>query len=205
MRKLLILALTLAMTTNAFAVVKKPVGRKPSVVIQEKPAEKTHLGMYITPALKITEVGDQVRGLVGIRGGLELNRSLYVGLAGYALPEEHQTRHWHDCDCDDDVEWEMGYGGLEFGVIAGTPRTGLLSMGVLIGGGGVDEDPRYYDDARGFFVLEPQLDLSVQLSRNVRLNLGGSYRIIDDYEGLRYTEDDLEGPSFNIGVAIGIF
>lgn len=205
MRKLIVFVMVLGLAANASAVVKKPIHRKPPPRPQEVRVEKTHIGLYVTPVLKIGEVHEEVRGLVGIRGGLEINHSLYVGLAGYGLPEEHQTRHWGCNECDDDIEWEMGYGGLEFGVIAGTPRTGLLSMGVLIGGGGVSEDRRYFDRVESFFVIEPQLDLSVHLAHNVRLSIGGSYRFVDDLQSLRYTEDDLQGPSFNLGVAIGIF
>jgi hypothetical protein len=205
MRKLIVFVMILGMAANAAAVVKKPIHRQPPVRSQETRVEKTHIGLYVTPVLKIGEVRQEVRGLIGIRGGLEINHSFYVGLAGYGLPEENQTRHWGCDECNDDVEWEMGYGGLEFGVMAGTPRTGLLSMGVLIGGGGVSEDRRYVDRTESFFVLEPQLDLSVTLARNVRLSIGGGYRFIDDLNSLRYTEDDLEGPTFNIGVAVGIF
>jgi hypothetical protein len=205
MHKLIVFVVVLGLAANASAVVKKPIQRKPPVRPQEVSAEKTHIGLYVTPVLKIGEVREEVRGLVGIRGGLEINHSLYVGLAGYGLPEEHQTRHWGCDECDDEIEWEMGYGGIEFGVMAGTPRTGLLSMGVLIGGGGVSEDRRYFDRVESFFVVEPQLDLSVSLAQNVRLSIGGSYRFVDDLKSLRYTEDDIQGPSFNVGVAIGIF
>lgn len=205
MRKLIVFVMILGMAANATAVVKKPIHRQPPVRPQETRVEKTHIGLYVTPVLKIGEIRNEVRGLIGVRGGLEINHSFYVGLAGYGLPEENQTRHWGCGECNDDIEWEMGYGGLEFGVIAGTPRTGLLSMGALIGGGGVHEDRRYSDQTASFFIFEPQLDLSIQLSRSGRLNLGGSYRFLDDLNCQRYTEEDLEGPAFNIGVAVGIF
>jgi hypothetical protein len=206
MQKLLILILTLGMAANASAVVKKPIHRQPPVVVTEEACvENNHIGLYVTPVVKIGEIRNEVRGLIGVRGGLEINHSLYVGLAGYGLPEEHQTRHWGCDECDDDIQWELGYGGVELGVMAGTPRTGLLSMGVLIGGGAVSEDRRYSDRTESFFVFEPQLDLAVSLAHNVRLSIGGGYRFIDDLHSLRYTQDDLQGPTFNIGVAVGIF
>ncbi len=204
MQKLLILVLTLGMAANASAVVKKPHHRTPPVSTEEERADKTQIGFYVTPTVKIGEIGDEVRGLVGIRGGLEINHTAYVGLAGYGLPEEYQTKHCC-CDCDDDVEWELGYGGLEFGLMAGTPRTGLLSIGALIGGGAVNEDRWHSTRTEDFFIFEPQVDLSIRLARSVRLNIGGSYRFIDDLNSVRYTEDDLEGPTFNLGVTVGIF
>ncbi len=229
MRKLLILIVTLGMTANSFAVVKTPVHKKPVWHPQEsqEPQEaKVHIGWYLEPELKIGEIRNDIKPMVGIRGGIEINRSFYVGLAGYGLPRPESDgpgplalNHYDDFNHNN--EWDLGYGGLEFGVIAGRPRTGQLSFGVLVGGGATNEH-RYdynsgytgdnlsdyhgeYHRRHGFFVLEPQLDLSASVARNVRLSVGGSYRFVDHVKSFYYTQDDLQGPTFNIGVAIGIF
>ena len=129
-------------------------------------------------------------------------------LAGYGLPNDNfddhrEYHHRHDYDYEND--WVLGYGGLELGAITGQPKSGQLSFGVLFGGGGITEDSRYFHDYHGFFVMEPQLDLLVNLSPNVRVTIGASYRFIDDLQSLNYTEDDLQGPSVNFGVALGCF
>jgi hypothetical protein len=167
------------------------------------------IGWYAAPVLKVGEIRDDVKAMIGFRGGLEINRSIYIGLAGYGLPENNRRDRWgHDhYDCfDHEDEWELGYGGLEVGVITGTPRTGQLSFGVLIGGGATNEQLYDYDrHEEGFFVFEPQVDLSVSLAHNVRLGIGGGYRFVDDLHSLRYTEDDLQGPTFNVAIAFGRF
>jgi hypothetical protein len=228
MHKLLILILTMGMATNSFAVVKTPVHKKPVERRHETQETKVRIGWYLEPVLKIGEIHDEIRPMVGIRGGLEINRSFYVGLAGYGLarpessgPGPHSCYSQYD-DYNYNNEWDLGYGGLEFGIIAGRPQTGQLSLGMLVGGGATNEHGfDYYNTGytgdnhsdyhtdyhhkHGFFVLEPQLDLSASVARNVRLSVGGSYRFVDHVKSFYYTQDDLQGPTFNIGVAIGIF
>ena len=224
MRKLLILIVTLGMTASSFAVVKTPVHKKPVWHPQESQEAKVHIGWYLEPELKIGEIRNDIKPMVGIRGGVEINRSFYVGLAGYGLPRPitngPRPLNYYD-DYDHNNEWDLGYGGLEFGIIAGKPQTGQLSIGALVGGGATNEH-RYdynsgynsgydsgsqsdYHREHGFFVFEPQLDLSASMARNVRISIGGSYRFVDHVKSFYYTQDDLQGPTFNIGVAIGIF
>lgn len=209
MQKLLILIVTLAIATNSFAVVKTPVHKKPVRHRHETQETKVRIGWYLAPALKIGEIRSAIRPMIGIRGGLEINRSFYVGLAGYGLVRHESNGFGPHNRYDHGNKWDMGYGGLEFGVIAGRPQTGQLSFGVLIGGGATNEHRYDYDyDYRhehGFFVLEPQLDLSASLARNVRLSVGGSYRFVDHVKSFRYTQDDLQGPTFNVAIAFGIF
>jgi hypothetical protein len=205
MRKYLLLIMVIGFALSASAVTRTELRRKPTLRRTEVVETRPHLGWFLAPVLKLGKIKDDTKALIGLRGGLELNRSLYVGVAGYGLPEEdfddHTRRHHRDHDDD----WVLGYGGLELGVIAGRPKSGQLSFGVLFGGGGISEDSRYFRDYNGFFVMEPQLDLLVNLSSNVRVTVGASYRFVDDLQSLHYTEDDLQGPSVNIGVALGCF
>ncbi len=182
---------------------KRPPQSQPSVVVVERERDELRLGWYLAPALKFGEIADDNETMVGIRGGLEFNRSFYIGLAGYGLPDDRYHDLIHERYFDED-EWALGYGGLEIGLMNAN-RNGSLAAGVLIGGGSVNIDENYFHDYEGFFVVEPQLDLNFNLSRHVRLGLGASYRFIDDLESIRYTEDDLDGPTFNVTLGFGRF
>jgi hypothetical protein len=213
MQRLLILILTLGMAANSLAVVKTPAHRRPVSHRHDSQESKVRIGWYIAPVLKIGEIRNDIKPMVGLRGGVEINRSFYVGLAGYGLPRPEsdgpRPLNYYE-HYDHNNEWDLGYGGLEFGVITGKPRTGQLSFGALIGGGATNER-RYYDYSndhrhdQGFFVFEPQLDLSASPARNVRISVGASYRLVDHLHSLYYTQDDLQGASFNLGIAFGIF
>lgn len=205
MRKYLLLIMVISFAVTASAVTRTELRRKPTLHRTEVSETRPHIGWFLAPVIKMGKIQDDTKALVGLRGGLELNRSLYVGVAVYGLPKEdfddHTAHHHHDHNDD----WVLGYGGLELGVIAGRPKSGQLSFGVLFGGGGISEDSRYFHDYNGFFVMEPQLDFLVNLSPSVRVTIGASYRFVDDLQSLRYTEDDLQGPSVNIGLAVGCF
>ncbi len=210
MRHIVVLLLSLLIAANAFAVTKTKRGtpQVKRVVVEQREVEPSRLGWYVSPALKFGKIDDETETLVGIRGGLEFNRSFYIGLAGYGMPEDNYNDYYHHEYFDDD-EWALGYGGLELGIISGKPRHGQIAMGVLIGGGWVNVDEKFfennYGEYDGFFVLEPQLDVMLSLSRNVRLGLGAGYRFVDDLQSIRYTTEDLEGPTFNLTLGFGRF
>lgn len=210
MRTALTVLMSLLLAANAYGVSKNKKGttQVKRVVVQQSEPESVRLGWYLSPALKFGKIDGETETMLGIRGGLEFNQSIYLGLAAYGLPEDKYDDPFHDRYFDDD-EWAMGYGGLEVGLISGRPRNGQISLGVLIGGGSVNIDENYFEshfgDYDGFFVLEPQMDMTLSFSRNVRLSLGASYRFIDDLESVRYSVDDLEGPSFNLTLGLGRF
>ncbi len=210
MKTILTVLMSLLLAANALGVSKNKKGtaQVKRVMVQQSERESVRLGWYLSPVLKFGKIEGETETMLGIRGGLEFNQSIYLGLAAYGLPEDKYYDPFHDRYFDDD-EWAMGYGGLEVGLISGRPRNGQISLGVLIGGGSVNIDENYFEthfgDYDGFFVLEPQMDVTVGFSRNVRLSLGASYRFIDDLESVRYSVDDLEGPSFNLTLGFGQF
>lgn len=214
MKKTLIIVLTLLVSANAFAVSKgkrgrtQPPTRPVPVIVEREKSEPLRLGFYVSPALKFGEIAGETETMPGIRLGLEFNRSVYVGFAGYGLPDDNYDDFLHDYYFDDD-EWAMGYGGIEVGLISGRPRNGQVALGVLIGGGSVNVDENYFDyeygDYDGFFVIEPQLDVMIGLSQNFRLGFNAGYRFVDDLQSVRYDEEDLEGPTFGISLGIGRF
>lgn len=200
MRKIVVLVLVLFIANSAFAVVKTKGRKAPP----KKQPESFHLGWYVAPVVKFGEVRDDLRTLVGLRAGLQLDRVFYVGVAGYGMPLRTTDPYW-DHRYFHDSHWELGYGGLELGIINGSPRSGQLSLGLLVGGGEINGDRRYYRHYDGFFIMEPQFDFLLNLSRHVRLGFGAGYRFVDGLESLYYTESDLSGPTFNISVAVGRF
>ncbi len=212
MRKAIIAFLVLVLAGQAFAVKKTPKDepkrtRSTTRVYVQK--EQHSLGWYITPTVKIAEIRGVTRGLAGLRAGLILDRSLYVGLAGYGMadPDTWNWDDWDDYYGYDGDHWELGYGGLELGILSGRGGDTQLGLGVLVGGGEIDE---YFDFDRwhrsdGFFIVEPNADLLFHFNRHVALNLGFGYRFVDGVETPRFTDDDLDGPSFNISLQLGSF
>jgi len=200
--------LLIALAGQAFAVKKTPKNSPKKTRVYRR-QESHSLGWYVTPTVKIAEIQGLTRGLAGIRGGLILDRTLFIGIAGYGVtdPNNDFWDDWDDFHTPYEDHWDIGYGGLEVGLLSSYASDAQLSLGVLIGGGQIEEHfdyDRWYSED-GFFVLEPSADLLFHFSRHVALGVGAGYRFIDGVETPRFTDDDLDGPSFNISLQIGSF
>lgn len=192
MRKVLIALLVMLIAGNAFAIKRRSL-------VDHGP----RIGWYVAPGIKVGEVADVTKVFAGVRGGMTINRTIYLGAAIYGLPKDDDDECcWHRYRRD----WlELGYGGLEVGVISPLNKVSTLSVGMLIGGGAVAD--HRYDDYRdyGFFVVEPSLELAFKLTQNLQLGVGAGYRFVDDLHYFRLTNDDLRGPTFNLNVTFGRF
>ena len=79
----------------------------------------------------------------------------------------------------------MGYGGLELEYIVRPQEVAHISLGVLIGAGGLMWDPvgwghHWDDDVDAFFITEPSLNLLLNVTRHLRVSFGASYRFAGD-------------------------
>jgi hypothetical protein len=155
MKKILILGLVLLIAGNAFAIKKKKVG-----VVDRGP----EIGWYLSPVAKFGEVADRNRVFGGIRGGLTVDRTFFLGAAVYGAPGDVEDWRWDSHGPD----WlEIGYGGVEFGIMSSSARLANMSVGILLGGGSVQDYywPGYYL-YDGFFVAEPSVDLTFKVTRS---------------------------------------
>lgn len=145
---------------------------------------KVRVGGFGAPTVKYTRFNDEDALLLGGYAGVMLNSKLMLGAGAYALvnnieaptPATAAQRYWN--------MWYTGF------VPEYTIKSNKLfhgAIGVLIGGGGVftserfnhsfDNDRETYDDS-GFFVLEPHANLEMNITRFLRIGIGGSYRHI---------------------------
>ena len=113
----------------------------------------------------------------------------------------------------DELSLMLGYGGLELGAILASDALVHATARVLAGGGRVgyrDRDWHSMDhemmDSVGFFVIEPAVDLEINILPFLRLSAGGGYRFVlgmDDR--LDLTSQDLSASFFELMVKFGIF
>jgi len=164
-------------------------------------------GGFGGPGLKATRLNGERALLLGGRGGWIINHTFMIGGAGYGLVTNVRANlvdpiH-KNIDC--------GYGGLDLEYI---PFSGSLlhpSFAVLIGGGGVgyrdeagDEFNRYHR-MDGFFVLEPNAAIDLNVTHFFRLSAGVSYRIIAGLSSVVSRDADLSGPSALLTFKFGSF
>jgi hypothetical protein len=92
-----------------------------------------------------------------------------------------------------------------------------ISFPTVIGGGGVlllEKMPKNpisgivdekLVEGGVYFVLEPAINLEVNLSRVVRIGIGGGYRFIINSDLERFSNKDLSAPSINFNIKFGIY
>jgi hypothetical protein len=155
-----------------------------------------------TPEVKINSIQGDIGTLVGFYGGALINRTFLFGISGGV---------------------NLGHPRVNYGYFGGImqyiykPSEVVHCSGQLLLAYGTTKD--YEDPKKGlldnfwnisgapFFVMEPGLNLEVNLSRRVTLVTGMSYRYVsrldennENVQVTRVTNNDLSGLNFNIGL-----
>ena len=155
----------------------------------------------------------QQAALAGGRGGVVLGHHVTIGLAGYgeALDLDVPNNMGHEGT----TFLGMGYGGLLLEYIVMPRQVVHFSGEVLIGGGGfgfgdvtqtqdgAEPDVQFRDEGRGFGVIEPGLNVGVNVTRWMRILGGASYRFVTDFNDFGVEDEDLEGMSYRLSLLFG--
>ncbi|MCB0770472.1 MAG: hypothetical protein KDC00_08710 [Flavobacteriales bacterium] len=179
-------------------------------------------GGWGAPSVHYTKVMGQDALLVGLRGGWLIDHQVTLGIAGFGLVTDvpnaaydtHRIEQGHDVDLPS--QFRMGYGGLFIEPILAHRSAVHVTLPVIIGAGGCgyqlygglprDFDPyTYSDDAQAFFVIEPGVELELNLIPLVRLGVGASYRYTSDITLPGTPSDALRGINAGVTIKVGKF
>jgi hypothetical protein len=158
-----------------------------------------------TPEVKINSIQGDIGTLIGFYGGALFNRTFLLGISGGANLS-HPTVNY-------------GYFGAIGQYIYKPANLWHLSGQLLLAYGSAKdyEDPKSglldnFLNVSGapFFLMEPGINLELNISRNIMLVAGVSYRWVtgmdENSENVaitHVTNEDLSGINFNIGVKFG--
>jgi len=207
-------AVLFLVASAASAQTATPLNQGPMVV------ERMHSGFVVAPDFKVTEVDRATSALAGGYAGWLTDETFFIGGGGYWLANQASDRRMAygglvlQLLARTDRRVGFGVKGLIGGGRAtlGTTVTQIPGFRDLpnvpdLARFGIDLDRslRAPTSSRvrfreGFFVAEPQVDLVIRLTRQLRLTGGAGYRLIDA-EG----RDDrrLRGATANLGLQIG--
>jgi hypothetical protein len=182
-------------------------------LFSNKGEKKTKIGAYGVPAAKFTSIDGKFGVLAGGYGGVLLNNKIMLGAGSYSLVNNIE---FPGVNTDGNKEYlNLWYTGFVAEYIHNTNKLIHWTAGTLIGGGGVsrrekhhffdDDDHDYNHDGSGFFVAEPFANLEVNIIRNLRLDVGASYRLILGTSTTGITDSKLSNPAVHIGLKAGIF
>ncbi len=181
-----------------------------------------HHGGWGAPTATYTRILDQDAMLVGVRGAWIINHRFSLGLAGHGLVTNVDNAAYDQYLLDNGTilrsksRLYMGYGGLLLEPVIAYRSPIHITLPIIIGAGGVgydyneslpeDFDPyTYSDQAQAFFVVEPGIELEMNVIPLVRVGLGASYRYTSDIDLPATARDALHGFNAGISIKVGSF
>ncbi len=185
-------------------------------------------GGYGAPELKVGPINGETSLFVGGRGGWIIGHKFVLGGAGYGLTTNNTFMEdladkpiGVGADSTRTIDIGMGYGGLLLEYIL-FPKSAIhLSFPLIIGAGGSTLNAKKYQDSSnlnpnewalydyvessGFFLLEPGINVELNMAKFFRLTAGANYRYISGTNLQRLSDNDLSGVNFNITFKFGGF
>jgi hypothetical protein len=176
--------------------------------------ESVEHGGYGALVMKFTSVNDQFGVLMGARGGWIINHCVAIGVAGYGLVNEVPAR---TTGVLGGRFLNFGYGGLDLEYINHSNSVVHYSIHTLVGAGAVGHRNTYWNDVawglnddwdsqhRPCFVLEPGVNVDVNITTWFRTSFGASYRFVGPVSSDAASAKDLAGPSGMMTFRFGSF
>jgi len=177
------------------------------------------IGWWVSPDFEWTQFDGADVFLGGMSGGIIIDHSFSIGLAGYGIMNSQNLRYSGINDTAD-VYLYGGYGGLKLEFRLNPLKMFHVAFPLLIGGGGAaystwghnewynNMDPEDYDYTYAwdsYFVIEPGVMLGINLLRFMRLDAGVSYRYAQGLQLPRTSSSLLNGFGANISLKFGKF
>lgn len=168
-------------------------------------SDQAEIGGFVAPSVRFVEVRQENGLLMGGRIGLVVNHVFSLGACAYGSVAEPSPDDLPGLEALD-----IGYGGLCLEYTF-RPHDALhVSVPVMIGGGkiwfrGAYVDPESGEDSEVLFVVEPEIAVEFNLTRNWRLNLGAAYLHVNGTDLADFTDEDLSGVSWVFTMKFGSF
>lgn len=179
--------------------------------------DKISHGAYGGLSINYSQIDGKDAVLVGARGAWIINHNLALGFGGYGFANDLQYERTYGYDQKENYFLTGGYGGLLIEPIIAAKSPVHVSVPILIGAGGIsyvttywsDYDNRYdyaySEDADAFFVIEPGLEIELNLVKFMRVAFGGYYRYTSDVNLYNTKKDVLHGFSTGVTFKFGKF
>ncbi|MCP4131687.1 MAG: hypothetical protein GY754_11975 [bacterium] len=197
---------TVSLFAQETAAIEEDTREKPNSIFSSD--DGITLSGYGAPVVKYTKTGDMYGWMVGGRGGLIINENWVIGGAGYGLVYPTKRREVAGSYTGDKPNLHMGYGGAMLEYYFFPKSVVHLSAGVVVGAGGlgvVADNEDYERGGDAFFVVEPEVNLFVNLTRFARIGVGGSYRYVHGVGTEGLSDSDFRGFSGQVICAFGWF
>jgi hypothetical protein len=175
-----------------------------------------HYGIYAAFTVKYSEINKEYNWDFGGRMGFVKNHDLSFGIAGYGFTKEPKF----DVEQQADYALQGGYGGFFIEPCLFPKFPVHLSLPVFFGAGGVsytkvntNRNNYYWNnysenmtfDTQPFVVIEPGVELEMNLIRHIRMGLGVYYRVSSNIDVRNNEPTALNGFSVGMTFKFGKF
>jgi hypothetical protein len=166
-----------------------------------------HSGGYGGPEVRIGPMLGTSGVFVGGRGGWVINHTFMIGGGGYGLVNDVRVK---DITIGGQPAYlGFGYGGMCLEFTGNSEKLIHYTIGVMIGGGGVEYRDSLYNfkdhNWDAVFVLEPSLGVEMNVTNFFRLGLGASYRYVSGVNTFGLTNKELSDATGTITLKFGTF
>lgn len=194
----------------------------------DEPPEKKEVKSLLSENNEITGFGaldlkvGNLRGkealIVGAYGGVIVNRTIMLGVAAYGISSSVTFDGTiPGSSTGDELNLYGGYAGLLLGTMLASKEVVHISIPVVIGVGNLEvsddnffsssqgKDAKYTLESSNFFVVEPGIQLELNVSQTFRLGLGASYRIVTGTDLVNVQDSDIAGFAGMLSFKFGVF
>ena len=191
----------------ALGIAPGPVEDQPRTLLTAKTARGGFGGLRAA----YTRVQGRPGAIFGGRGAFLANHAFAVGLAAYGLVSRFSDRS-DVANTPSSSGLAMGYGGLWLEAIVLPMEVVHVSVGALVGAGGVSygrwnrgTDDNTWNRGSAMFVAEPSVAVELNVASVVRVGLEGSYRFVAGSELAGVSDHDLSGWTVGTMLKFGKF
>lgn len=165
---------------------------------------------------KFTTIRGQYANISGIYGGWYLNHRFLIGVAASASTNNMIVPDQFSVQPGTHMTYQYGQFGMINEYAFGSNKAFHINFNLFTGAGFTLQYQRYGKDAYAyntqnnydenwFFVMEPGVQLEMNLLRWMRLSPGVSYRMTYGSNGLGLSDSDLTNTSYSITLKFGKF
>jgi hypothetical protein len=175
-------------------------------------------GGYGTITNKFTTIRGEYANVVGVYGGWYINHSFLLGIGGAALTNDIAVPLEHRTDPLKDLSYMYGQVGMVTEYAIASNKTLHVAFNLFSGAGFTIQYERYnwhhddhefdWDENRDegwFFVVEPGVQVEVNVFKWMRFSPGVSYRAAFDSHARGLSDSALSDISYNATLKFGKF
>ncbi len=153
-------------------------------------AGKTRFSGYGAPVYKLGHLKGEYAHYAGLKGGLIVNDSFVIGIAGYGLVHPDRRESYTGKEYTEYPYIGFGYGGALIEYTFYPKNLFNFTIGTTVGGGSLEyyeQKEKDEDEQSGthnsFFVVEPEISAHINLTRFCKIGVGVSYRYVNGLNG----------------------